>query len=92
VDDWQFAEIDYSHNVELSVPAESVGATLKGLIAFHRERGIEQHRGRSFSRDGRYAGGALLTRHTLTRFGLSSAASAGSNDMIKPRSSWEGKT
>jgi hypothetical protein len=54
MDDWQFDEIDYSHNVELSVPVESISATLKGIIAFHRERGIEQHRGLSFSRDSRY--------------------------------------
>jgi hypothetical protein len=52
--DRRYDEIDFSQNVELSVPPGSIGATLKGVLEFHRERGIEQHRGRSFSRDGRF--------------------------------------
>jgi hypothetical protein len=47
-------ERDYPYIVEMPLPEGGFGKTLDDIEAFHRERGIEPHRGRSFRRDSQY--------------------------------------
>jgi hypothetical protein len=47
-------EREYPHIVEMPLPDGGFGKTLDAMEAFHRELGIEFHRGRSFRRVGGY--------------------------------------
>ena len=66
-------ERGFPHIVEIAVPPGGLGKRLDAMYDWHRERGIEVHRG-SGRRDEGSPVGALLTGNWLTTSPLRSAA------------------
>jgi hypothetical protein len=55
-------ERDFPHIVEITVPAGGLGKQLDAMYDWHRERGVEVHRGGGRREEGRDIIGPVLTK------------------------------